>query len=205
MTSRLMELFPRTADRFGESAEDFALYTLALAEHGWQASSYLFWHADDLTVRAVSWRDAGNLFSSYRFSILLWKFREECAVMAGRKPKESRAVRAKWVGFLDYRLSDDELMDLDSWKPTTAEIWECVDTLIEGGYRVALSYNATLKVASCTLMDDDAERRSGGYGLSSSDTDGAAALKAAVFKHFHVLSGDWAQLVDAPLTRGARG
>lgn len=203
--SRLSELFPRTASHFGEGRADVLNFERALADHGWQASGYLFGYADDLTVRAASFREDANLFQSYRFSLLLWKFRAEYAAMAGRKPKESRSARAKWIGFLDYRLTEDELSGLDEWSPTTAEIWERVDALIEGNYRLALSYNAQFKVATCTIMDDDAARKGGGYGLSSSDADGAMALKAALYKHFDVLGGSWDSLLDAPLTPGRRG
>jgi len=203
--SRLVELFPRTAEKFDNSLSALTRLEAEWLEHGWSASVYVFAYADDLSVRAASWRDDGNLFLSYRFSVLLYKFRAEYAAMAGRKPKESRAVRAKWIGFLDYRLTEDELSGLDEWTPTTAEIWERVDALIEGGYRLALSYNGQFKVATCTIMDDDSARKGGGYGLSSSDADGAMALKAALYKHFEVLRGSWDSLLDAPLTTGRRG
>lgn len=205
MTTRFTALFPRTAAVFGERDVDLVLFEADLLDHGWQASPYLFGYADDLTVRAASWRTDTSLFSSYGFSILLYKFRAEYATMSGRKPRESRAVRAKWIGFLDYRLTEDELDGLDDWKPTTAEIWERVDSLIENGYRLALSYNAQFKVSTCTIMDDEASRKSGGYGLSSSDSDGALALKAALYKHFEVLKSSWDTLMDAPLTPGRRG
>lgn len=205
MTTRFSELFPRVADCFGDTPSAVCQFELGLAEHGWFLSPYAYGYADDLIVRAASWRQATNLFLSYSFSILLYKFRVEYATMAGRKPREARAVRAKWVGFLDYRLTDDELAGLDDWKPTTAEVWERVDALIEGGYRLALSYNAQFKVATCTIMDDDGARKGGGYGLSSSDADGAMALKAALYKHFEVLGGSWDSLLDAPLSPGRRG
>lgn len=205
MPSRLAELYPRTAERFDNSRVALRRLETEWSDHGWLASEYVFAYADDLSVRAAAWCNADNLFLSYRFSILLYKFRAEYAAMAGRKPKESRAVRAKWIGFLDYRLTEDELSGLDDWTPTTAEIWERVDSLIEGSYRLALSYNPQFKVATCTIMDDDPSRRSGGYGLSSSDGDGAMALKAALYKHFEVLHGTWDSLMDAPLTTGRRG
>jgi len=203
--SRLNELFPRTAAKFGDTPLAIAQFEADLADHGWQASAYLFWHADDLMCRAASWRDSGNLFLSYRFSVLFYKFRVEYCSMAGRKPVEAKASRAKWVGFLDYRLSDDELMALDEWQPAVADIWARVDALITNGYRLALSYNKEFSVSTCTIMDDDASRKSGGYGLSSSDADGAMALKAALYKHWEILGGTWDSLLDAPLTRGRRG
>jgi len=205
VVTRFTELFPRIAAKFGDTPAAVVRFDAELADHGWSLSSYAYAYADDLIVRAVSWRTDSNLFLSYTFSILLYKFRAEYAAMSGRKPKETRAARAKWVGFLDYRLSEEEIDGLDAWSPPVAEIWEGVDKLIEDGYRLALSYNAQFKVATCTIMDDDSNRKAGGYGLSSSDTDGAGALKAALYKHFIVLEGKWDRLLDAPLTTGRRG
>jgi len=203
--TRLEELYPNAAVRFALTEYAERCFVNELADHGWSPGVWLFAYADDLTVRAVSWREPGNLFLSFRFSILLYKFRAEYHAMAGRKPKESRAQRAKWVGFLDYRLNEDQLSGLDEWSPPLAEVWEKVDALLSNNYRVTLSYNANFKVASCTIMDDDPARPSGGYGVSSSDVDGAGALKAALYKHFVVLEGSWATLLDQPLTPGRRG
>jgi len=113
--------------------------------------------------------------------------------------------RAKWQGFLDYRLTEDELVELDEWKPKPAEIWESVDALMNGNYRVTLSYNPNTKTATATITDDEPTRKSGGWALASSDGDCALAVKAAVFKHFHVLQGSWENLLDLPNTAGRRG
>lgn len=203
--SRFVDLFPSSSAKFAWDLRDLANVDAEWLLHGWEPDGRVHLHADDLLVRCASWRQDYSLFSAYSFLQLLWKFREEYHSMSGRKAKEVSYKRATWVGFLDFRLSEDELLALDDWQPTAAEIWESVDTLIESNYRLTLSYNERLKLASVTLIDDNPERRSGGYGLSSSDRDGALALKAAVFKHFHVLQGSWERLIDQPLTRGQRG
>lgn len=125
--------------------------------------------------------------------------------MAGRRAADTSVKKAKWSGFLDFRLSDDQLADLDDWQPSVAEIWEKVDSVLHDGYKVTLSYNAKYHTATATLIDESLSRRSGGYGLSSSDSDGALALKAAMFKHFVVLQGTWESLLDQPLVAGRRG
>lgn len=125
--------------------------------------------------------------------------------MARRTVKNERDARAKWQGFLDFRLSESQLDGLDEWQPAVAEIWECVDTLMENRYRVTLSYSDTYHTATCSIIDDDPKRKAGGWALASSDVDAAGALKAAIYKHFTVLEGNWETLLDMPNTTGRRG
>lgn len=203
--SRLDELFPQSAEKFDCSVAGYSRVEREWMEHGWQGDFYLHIVSDDLLVRCASWRQRDNLFFSYSFNLLLWQFRTRYANMAGRKAREASGKRPEWQGFIDFRLSAEELYALDEWQPAVVEIWEAVDTLMQNKYRLTLSYNSDTKVASCTIMDDDPARSSAGYGLSSSDVDGAGALKAAIFKHFTVLEGSWARLLEQPLKRGTRG
>lgn len=112
--------------------------------------------------------------------------------------------KAQWKGFLDRRLDEAELEQLDAWQPDAAEVWGLVDDMIQAGYRFTLSYNSRTKLASVTIIDDDGKRKSGGFAISTADEDGALALKAAVFKHVTLLGGDWALLLQTP-PRGKRG
>jgi hypothetical protein len=105
--------------------------------------------------------------------------------------------KAEWKGFLDYRLTEEELVELDNWKPKPSEIWTEVDAAIASGYRFTLTYNAKTHLASCTMIDDSGARESGGYALSSGDEDGALALKMAIFKHLR-LERTWASVLGTP-------
>jgi len=125
--------------------------------------------------------------------------------MARKTNKNMPPARAKWQGFLDYRLTEDQLMELDGWQPTLVEIWEQADMLLTSNYRVTLSYNANTKTATATIIDDEPTRKAGGWALASSDSNGATALKAALYKHFHVLAADWENLLDIPNAGGRRG
>ncbi len=162
--------------------------------------------ADDLLKRLYSWYGSDNLFASPRFLLLVSQFREISATMAGNKASDKKTTtKAKWVGFLDYRLSDEQLQELDEWSPNAIEVFEAVDGILLAGFRLTLSYNQNTKLATCTIIDDDAKRKSGGYGLSTADANCAAALKAAVYKHSLVLQGNWDELLDKPSQGGRRG
>lgn len=156
--------------------------------------------ADGLLSRAANWRNPNDYFSSPVMWRRLLTFQEgRDAIMAKQTRNKNWADnKAQWQGFLERRLTDDELDALDAWQPDAAEVWGCVDDLIQAGYRFTLSYNVRTKLATATLIDDTAERKTGGYALSAADEDGALALKALVFKHTTVLAGDWAALLSAP-------
>ncbi len=162
--------------------------------------------ADDLFKRLLSWYEPTNLFYSPRFLSKLHLFREYAKTMANNKANDKKtAARASWKGFLDFRLDDAQLTELDEWQPSALELMENVDGIMFDGYRFTLSYNKQTKLATCTLIDDVKERVSGGYGLSTSDATAALALKAAVYKHALVLERSWASLVGTPSQGGRRG
>lgn len=195
--------FPKAARKF--TMEVSALTTRAKAavdDDTW----FLMLSADVLLTRATSHREKTDLFTVSSFWRTLAVFREERAVATRKRMVVERAQneRAEWVGFLDRRLSDDELAALDESKPKPSELWAAIDDIIAAGYRFILSYNKRTKLASVTLVDDDPLRKTGGYALSSADTDGAGALKMAVFKHVVLLERDWSSLLDQP-TKVRRG
>lgn len=161
---------------------------------------FLLWQADLLLIRVTSYREKIDLFSTYKFWRTLRAFAEERATMAGRTRKQERQQneRAEWKGFLDRRLSDDELAALDESKPKPSELFGAIDDIMQDEYRFIVSYNRRTKLASVTLVDDNPERKTGGFALSSSDTDCAGALKMAVFKHMVLLERDWSTLMDQP-------
>lgn len=197
--------YPITARQFDTSAAGFAAWCDACADHGWSPSEDIFSLADSLMMLVVSWYQDFSIFHSPKFNYRLIRIQQEYAKMARRPNKNMPPARAKFQGFLDYRLTEDQLIELDQWEPTPAEIWEQVDMLLTEKYRVALSYNANTKTATATIMDDDPARKAGGWSLASSDANGAAALKAALYKHFHVLAADWEVLLDLPNAGGRRG
>lgn len=164
-------------------------------------------YSDDLLRMAASHREGEDFFQRRKAFMTLAAFRQERANMAGRKKTEAikDTERAVWQGFLDRPLTDEELQQLDEWKPKPSDVWGEVDELLGGGVRITLSYNKRGKAACCTLIDDDASRPTGGYGLSSFDGDCAAALKMAIFKHAVLLQRDWTPLLSPDKPRVRRG
>jgi len=202
------ELFPKSAASFDVSALSSVAWVRALDEGEGQARWNMAIWSDDLLRLCASFRQETNLFVGYKFTSKLYLLREGIAMTTRKaKPKDPIKVEAKaeWVGFLDFRLTDEHLAALDNWKPKPQEIWDEVDAMMTAGYRFTLSYNKVSKLASVTVIDDDATRKTGGYALSSGDADGALALKMAIYKHVHALDRTWEVLLNQPSRRGQRG
>jgi hypothetical protein len=199
-------MFPSQVGRFAAFNRGTALWMSQYRNVDPSLLWYFLKEADSLLVRATSWRQPKNLFDSPKFWALLLDFqRERDTVMARTKREKNWSQnKAEWKGFVDRRLSEAELAACDDWQPDAAEVWALVDDLIQARYRFTLSYSSTTKLATVTIIDDDAERKTGGLALATADEDGASALKAALFKHVTVLGGSWETLILAP-TRGKRG
>lgn len=205
-TDRLFdELFPASSRRFDVSA----VHSRTWAD-GDQTSRARLWYldleADRWLAYAASYRDFTDMFRRLKFVYAFEHMRTELSIVASRKKNDqiSQDDRAEWKGFLDRRLTDDELSALDEWEPTPVQIWDYVDQLFSAGYRLTLSYNKKTHLSSCTIIDDHPGRETGGYALSSSDDDGSLALKMAIFKHFVLLEGTWDGIMGSS-PKGRRG
>jgi len=199
------DLFPHTGQAFTDIISPRASLIRDINQMDmfeWQASI----EADVLLIYAASHRQSEDMFSRPRFAERFMNLQEMYATMAGKTRTNERRNdnTPEWKGFLDRKLSDDELAGLDAWKPTAAQIWNSVDAAIQSGFRFTLSYNGKTKLASVTQIDNREKSKTAGYALSSADTDGALALKMALYKHYQVLNEDWDQLSDAA-PRARRG
>jgi len=190
--------FPKISQKFSMEVSAMSIKAKAAADDD---TWYLLLSADLLLTKATSHREPTDLFTISSFWRTLAVFRGKRALATKRKiePERKQNDRAEWLGFLDRRLSDDEISALDESKPKPSELWSAIDDILSDGYRFILSYNKRTKLASVTLVDDNPDRKTGGYALSSSDTDGAGALKMAVYKHVVLLERDWTSLLDQPV------
>jgi len=113
------------------------------------------------------------------------------------KAAPTRDSAPEWKGFLEYRLTAEELDDLDSWSPEAAEMFEALHKFLVDGYTFTLSWSDRTKQACFSLRDNNPERKTAGYCMTTFDTDCALALKAGVFKQRVVLKDDWTPLLAA--------
>lgn len=205
-------LFPPKKHAFGVNAVTADFWRTELEAGGLIVTGRYMLLADDCLKRCLSWYEHRNLFAHPSFSILLNQFREANATMAKKSFSRTPAIdKAKFEGFVERKLTDEELEALDGWDVPAMELFSYVDQLLTGGIKVSLSYNPNTKLATCSLMDERKKLDNGepnpaaGRMLSTGDTNSALALKAAVYKHFHALEMDWSPLIAAPSQGGRRG
>lgn len=200
------ELFPSSSRKFDMHPPTGREWVSGLPTNATLYSWSTWVLSCELLSRAASYHGEGNLWEVQRFFARVSYIRGEFAMARQQKKRDPIPdnSKAEWKGFLDFRLSDEELAELDNWKPKPIELWSEIDEMITAGYRLTLTYNARMHLASCTMIDDSNTRPSGGHAISSADTDGALALKMAVFKHMK-LDRTWVSLLDKPQPLGRRG
>lgn len=163
--------------------------------------------AEQLQSAARSWYHDSDMFRSYLHGTRLAGFRLAYMELL-QMPKKNLTFenqRPEWKGFLERKLTDEELTALDNWKPKPAELFEQIHAILEDEYDISLSYSQKTKLSTCTLKDIKHGRDTAGYALSSADSDGASALKMAVYKHVACMEKKWGTLLGQPPPRGRRG
>lgn len=122
-------------------------------------------------------------------------------VFMPKKPTANRTnERPEWKGFLERRLTDAELEAFDNEVTTDEDILAATVEITYAGYDVKLSYSERLTAYTCTLVDQDANRKTAGYALSAQDTTGREALRMALYKHFVILEQNWSSLLGGSPT-----
>lgn len=160
--------------------------------------------ADDAACRAYGlirlFHGEGDAFSTHRIGALQGTFNfilEERMAAAKAKATPTRDSAPEWRGFLEYRLTAEELDDLDSWQPDAAEIFERLHLYLTQGYTFTLSWSNKTQQACFSLRDNNPERKSAGYCMTTFDSDCSLALKAGVYKQSIILKDDWTPFLAA--------
>lgn len=159
------------------------------------------------SLRLSTWYNANDFFSNRITLTHLAVFsiaKDYIIPMPTKRKVNDFARESTWKGFLEYRLSDLELMDADQAVITDEELLDGVVTLSESGYKFTLSYNATTKAATATLQAGDLLPKLTGWALSAKGRDGREAVKLLLYKHHECLKGDWLPLLttEKPIQRG---
>jgi len=101
------------------------------------------------------------------------------------------------LDFIRLELTAEEKTALRSWRSNAETLFETLDEMIEGGYRVTLKYDDYNKSAACFLFPD-VDSDNAGRCLTGRGSTVYNALSQAVFKHSVILRGEWARLDSLP-------
>lgn len=188
----------------------------------WERSE--FWLDASFRPRVVNARACANLLYYYivsyhsRDNIILktkfWKLYlqfldalgEVYNVPTKRNPRrEEPAQTFEKLTFLNLRLTEEQMVEMDNTKATPAQIMTSLAAVIEGGLAFSLNYNQERETANATFMDKREDSPAQNHALSAFGTDIPDALKILLYKHLNVLGGDWAELIGKPQNTNRRG
>jgi len=163
--------------------------------------------AGRFSQRLSTWYNANDYFDNRTTfeNIARYSIEKDMVTRMPAKRKTTEFNReSTWKGFLEYRLSDLELIDADETVVSDEEMLESVIRLLETGYKFTASYSATTKTATATLQAGDALPKLTGWALSAKGSNGRDALKLLLYKHFECLKEDWTPLLgsERPAIRG---
>ncbi len=129
---------PKSAAGFDMSPAGLYRWRLEVDDHNWTYSPIFVGLCEDLLFYCATWYNEHNAFTAPRFSARLWLLRKELDIMARKTSNSKLPKRADWKGFLDFRLTEDDLNDCDEWQPSPQEVWVMVDNLIQADLTITV-------------------------------------------------------------------
>lgn len=141
---------------------------------------------------------------SISFTLLRSYFMEYVMATKRPTPTPQRETYGQ-LTFLNLRLTDTQLDELDATKVTAAQLLANLVAAVETGYKFSFSYNAEKKQANAMLTDSRKDTPTYNCALSAFSDDCADALKLLIYKHAVVLNGDWSPLLSQQPTKRTRG
>jgi len=169
-----------------------------------RASAHLFY------LYMYSYRQRDNIALKTKFWKLYLQFVDALGriynVPTRKNPRrEEPSQTFGQLTFLNLRLSEEQMLEMDGTKVTPAQLVTSLAAVIEGGLAFSLNWNSERETANATFMDKREDSDCKGYALSAFGTDVPDALKILLFKHLNVLAGDWRELIGKPQSVNRRG
>lgn len=150
----------------------------------------------DLLMTVDQWGDASRdrgyrarLVTTWVYTIvdLNWRILS----MPGKSPSKNEQAKS-WQGFVECRLSADQIESLMEWELNEEDIWTALIAEIMGGHKFTLSFNSQNETFVAALTAS-VPSPNAGYTLSSFAPDHNTAVRALAYKHLVVLECDWSR------------
>jgi len=165
-------------------------------------------YAEQAYTLLKSWRQPVSPMKSSKFLTYLILFTQsyvECLYMSKRATKPlAQSVPGNLV-FVNFRLSPEQLAEYDDLKITPAQVMSTLTATLMEGYRFSCSYNPEKKQANAMIVNVQADSPAFNHALSAFSGDCADAVKLVLYKHVHLLGGDWTALLQPSEQRSNRG
>lgn len=107
--------------------------------------------------------------------------------------KQARDTKTNHVfkGFINRVLTSDEKDSFKVWSCDDHDLWLVLQTDIQQGYKVSVSYNEQNDTFNATYMCNDEKSPNYGWCLTAFAPEWYTAIRSLVFKHNEILQCEW--------------
>lgn len=102
------------------------------------------------------------------------------------------AQRFNDVQFVNWSLSENEKQACKAWELSTDDYANAIGSLVEGGYKVTLSYDNYRACFTASIVPTKDAKSNQGYILTGKGSNPLKAAKQALYIHFHIMGEEWA-------------
>lgn len=116
--------------------------------------------------------------------------REVVYEMATKQVRDTKAPNV-FKGFINRTLTADEKLAFKVWECDDHDLWIVLQTDIQSGYKLSVTYNSANDTFNATYMCNDEKSPNHGWCLTAFAPEWYLAIKTLVFKHNEILGCDW--------------
>lgn len=99
--------------------------------------------------------------------------------------------KGNFQGYINHNLTKEEKEKYDLWTPTPDELWDEIERIVDGGYKLSTSHDDYNSTRQASLTCNNPKHPDNGWVLVARAPDSYNAIALVVFKHVYLLEGDW--------------
>lgn len=110
--------------------------------------------------------------------------------------KTDKAQRFNDVRFVQYELTKDQAAACKAWEFSAEQAWDAITEMVEEGYSFSLKFDDFSSSYACFVNVKGPKIINKGLCLNGRGSSPFKALKQALFKHHHLMDGDWRDFAE---------
>lgn len=117
------------------------------------------------------------------------------------KPKTTTPSKNGLGKFINYSLSDEQRTTLKNLPYEPRTFVDDLDRISNSGYKVSFSWDDYSNGFACFWTQKDPKHENAGFVLTARGSTTLKAFKQAMFLHFEIFGGLWADYYERPIGR----
>jgi hypothetical protein len=103
--------------------------------------------------------------------------------------------------FINFSLTDDQKKALKALLYTAENFIEDLDRIANSGYKVSISWDDYGSCFACFWTQKDPKHENAGFVLTARGSTSLKAFKQAMYLHFQIFDGSWADYYERPAAK----